>query len=174
MVRWNGLGINDTFNNISVISWRSVLLIEETGVPAENHPPAANRWQILSHNVVSSTPRQGDSNSEQLIVVNPTIDRDHDGPNTGMGQLFLAFKCMIGSWIFDFNISMDVKRHYSAKKKSSITTWESFSFILSRVQLNLPNVIPSHWLGPHMSFLLSVLTRTNIYFVFIFSIVHVL
>ena len=28
---------NATFNNISVISWRSVLLVEETGVPGENH-----------------------------------------------------------------------------------------------------------------------------------------
>jgi hypothetical protein len=27
----------DTFNNISVISWQSVLLVEETGVPGENH-----------------------------------------------------------------------------------------------------------------------------------------
>jgi hypothetical protein len=27
---------NATFNNISVISWRSVLLVEETGVPGEN------------------------------------------------------------------------------------------------------------------------------------------
>jgi hypothetical protein len=26
-----------TFNNISVISWRSVLLAKETGVPEENH-----------------------------------------------------------------------------------------------------------------------------------------
>jgi len=26
---------NTTFNNISVISWRSVLLMEETGVPLE-------------------------------------------------------------------------------------------------------------------------------------------
>jgi hypothetical protein len=26
-----------TFNNISVISWPSVLLVEETGVPSENH-----------------------------------------------------------------------------------------------------------------------------------------
>jgi hypothetical protein len=26
-----------TFNNISVISWQSVLLVEETGVPGENH-----------------------------------------------------------------------------------------------------------------------------------------
>jgi hypothetical protein len=29
---------NVTFNNISVISWWSVLLVEETGVPRENPP----------------------------------------------------------------------------------------------------------------------------------------
>jgi len=28
------------FNNISVILWRSVLLVVETGVPGENHQPA--------------------------------------------------------------------------------------------------------------------------------------
>jgi hypothetical protein len=28
---------NATFNNISVILWQSVLLVEETGVPEENH-----------------------------------------------------------------------------------------------------------------------------------------
>ena len=28
---------NTTFNNLSVILWRSVLLVEETGVPGENH-----------------------------------------------------------------------------------------------------------------------------------------
>jgi len=48
---------NATFNNISVISWRSALSVEETGVPGENHRPVANHWQTLSHNVVSSTPR---------------------------------------------------------------------------------------------------------------------
>jgi len=50
---------NATFNNISVILWWSVLLEKETGVPDENHLPAASHWQTLSHNVVSSTPRQG-------------------------------------------------------------------------------------------------------------------
>jgi hypothetical protein len=30
---------NATFNNISVTSWRSVLSVEETGVPGENHRP---------------------------------------------------------------------------------------------------------------------------------------
>jgi hypothetical protein len=43
---------NATFNNISVISWRSVLLVEETEVPGENHQPAASHRQTLSHNVV--------------------------------------------------------------------------------------------------------------------------
>jgi phage tail tube protein FII len=33
---------NATFNNISVISWRSVLLVEDTGVPKENHRPASS------------------------------------------------------------------------------------------------------------------------------------
>jgi hypothetical protein len=44
-----------TFNNISITSWRSVLLVEETGVSGENHKPAASHWQTLSHNVVSGT-----------------------------------------------------------------------------------------------------------------------
>ena len=34
--------INVTFNNIAVTSLRSVLLVEETGVPGENHRPAAS------------------------------------------------------------------------------------------------------------------------------------
>ena len=46
---------NVTFNNISVISWRSILLVEETGVPVENHQPAASHWQTLSYNVASNT-----------------------------------------------------------------------------------------------------------------------
>jgi hypothetical protein len=33
---------NATFNNISVILWRSVLLVEETGLPGVNHQPATS------------------------------------------------------------------------------------------------------------------------------------
>jgi len=43
---------NDTFNNISVIWWRSVLLVEETGGHGENPRPLASHRQTLSHNVV--------------------------------------------------------------------------------------------------------------------------
>ena len=69
---------NTTFNNLSVISWWSVLLVKETG---ENHRPVASHLQTLSHNVVSSTPRhERDSNSQLqwmigtdcIVVINPT------------------------------------------------------------------------------------------------------
>jgi len=56
---------NATLNNISVISWRSVLLVEETGVLGGNHRPGSSHWQTLSHIVVSSTPcHERDSNSQ--------------------------------------------------------------------------------------------------------------
>ena len=55
---------NATFNNISVISWRSVLLVEETRVPGENHRLAASYWQALSHNVVSSGIRTHNSSGD--------------------------------------------------------------------------------------------------------------
>jgi hypothetical protein len=52
---------NVTFNNISVITWRSVLLVEESGEPGENHRPVGSgvkhhnrefRIDELHHNVV--------------------------------------------------------------------------------------------------------------------------
>ena len=36
---------NTTFNNISVISWQSVLLVEETRVPVENNRPV--NWKLI-------------------------------------------------------------------------------------------------------------------------------
>jgi len=73
-----------TSNNISVISWWSVLLVKQTGVPGENHLPVSSHWQTLSHNVVSSTSHDEQGSNSQLywlyalnasVVVNPTIIR---------------------------------------------------------------------------------------------------
>jgi hypothetical protein len=46
MVGWFGwfMVLNATFNNISAISWRSALLVEETGVAGENTRPAASKY----------------------------------------------------------------------------------------------------------------------------------
>jgi len=63
---------NAILNNISVISWRSILLLEETGVPGENHRPVANHWQTLSHNIVSSSTRhERSSNSPRCPSPHP-------------------------------------------------------------------------------------------------------
>ena len=43
---------NTTFNNISVISWWSVLLVEKTRAPRENYQPVTSHWQTLLHNIV--------------------------------------------------------------------------------------------------------------------------
>jgi hypothetical protein len=48
---------NATFNNISVISWLSVLLVEETGVPGENHRPLL---QVTDKPWISILPGQAD------------------------------------------------------------------------------------------------------------------
>ena len=44
--------LNTTFNNILVILWWSVLLVEETGVPGENHGPVSSHWQILYNDIM--------------------------------------------------------------------------------------------------------------------------
>ena len=56
---------NATFNNISVISWQSVLLVEETGVP----------WEFL---VVIGTDCIGSCKS------NYQYDHDHDHPQVSI------------------------------------------------------------------------------------------
>ena len=43
---------NANFNNISAISWRSVLLVEETGVFGENHRPVTDKlYHIVLYRV---------------------------------------------------------------------------------------------------------------------------
>jgi hypothetical protein len=38
---------NATFNNISAISWQSVLLMEENGVPGENNRPTSDEYSRI-------------------------------------------------------------------------------------------------------------------------------
>ena len=67
---------NATFDNILAISWCLVLLLGETGVLGENHRPAANHRQTLSHKVVSSTPRHQSGFKLTTLVV---IGTDYTG-----------------------------------------------------------------------------------------------
>jgi len=114
---------NATFNNISGISWRSVLLVEETGVPGENHRPSASHWQTLSHNIVSSTPRLSRIRTHNVSDIGtdcigscksnyhrsrPRRPRERQRPNN-------SFKFSWESIILDFQRRMVRNRHIKNK-----------------------------------------------------------
>jgi hypothetical protein len=44
VVELSPIVFNATFSKISAISWRPVLVVEEAGVPGENHRPWACNW----------------------------------------------------------------------------------------------------------------------------------
>ena len=67
-----------TFNNISAISWWSVLFMKETGGPGENHQPVATHLQTLSHDVVSSAPRHAKSEIRARNIIGDRSANDHD------------------------------------------------------------------------------------------------
>jgi hypothetical protein len=49
MVWW---GLSPLSTIFQLFQWRSILLVEVTGVPGENHRPVTSNWQTCSHNVV--------------------------------------------------------------------------------------------------------------------------
>jgi len=124
--------LNATFNNISAISWQSVLLVEETGVSGKNNRSATSHWQNFSHNVVSSTPRhdqdwnhsiKGDRHWLHMYIV--TVTKDYFVcPYPDLHTFPVTVKCycyscpillsflysfmilfnLLWSWIFSWNI----------------------------------------------------------------------
>jgi hypothetical protein len=63
---------NYTFNNISPISWPSVLLVEETEVTGETTDLSQFTEKGLSHNVVSSTPPHEQEYEPTTLVLRGT------------------------------------------------------------------------------------------------------
>ena len=77
---------NATFNNISVISWRSVLLVEETGAPWENLPHVTDK---LYHIMLYTSPWVGFKPTASVVIGMDCIGscksnyhtiQSHDGP----------------------------------------------------------------------------------------------
>jgi hypothetical protein len=71
---------NATFNNISVISWRSLLLVEETGVPGEKHRP------VPSHFVGSNTGKVKPM-TIKLVFDDSPLSMHHEGATAVTGWL---------------------------------------------------------------------------------------
>ena len=112
---------NATFNNFSVILWQSVLLMEETRVPGENHRPVSSHWQTLSSNVVSSTCRH---ELTTLVV----IDTDCTG---SCKSIYYAIMTMTAPSVF----SDKLKNIYWREKETQgniicsyfLTTWHKIT-----------------------------------------------
>jgi hypothetical protein len=58
----------------------SVLLMEETGVPGENHWLVTSHWQTWSHNVESSTPHLSGNHGNQTTHEPNQVSSSHE-PN---------------------------------------------------------------------------------------------
>jgi hypothetical protein len=94
------MGCNTTFNNISVIKWWSVLLVEETGISVEKHWPATSHWQTLSHtyNVVSS---KTDRHNITEILLKVAL-KPHNSIPLYLNRVLLKPNCQI--WLFFFQV----------------------------------------------------------------------
>jgi len=59
---------NATFDNVSDILWQAVLLVDETGVPGENHRYVTSHWQTWLYNIVLTTCRHEQESISHLLV----------------------------------------------------------------------------------------------------------
>ena len=131
---------NTTFSNISVISWWSVLLVEETGVHGENYWSVASHWQTLSHNVVSSTPRHEQGFELTTLVVIRGTDCTGSCRLQNMHQNASGFNQI--SWIPSIALETRLDWRYWAEnvfRSLIINHWDySFHVIYCKCNGNAP------------------------------------
>ena len=90
---------NATFNNISAISWRSVLFVEETGVTEENHRPVAIFYLIRQK--VSQNLEEEQFAKEQEDIVNRRRTNNAMGNRTN-NNLQNTTKMNSGKFMIDY------------------------------------------------------------------------
>jgi hypothetical protein len=119
---WLGFKVfNATFNNVSVISWRSVLLVVESGIPRENHWPAASHWQTLSRNVVSSTPHNSRDKIRKQTKIRVKTFRESEKQvelelNGNLTNILLLFNLTERIWRFVSHFRFDIEIFQNTSK----------------------------------------------------------
>ena len=134
---------NATFNNISAISWQSVLLVEETGVSRENHSSAASHWQTLSHNIVSSTAHlsriwthnfSGDRHWLHRKVVNPNTIQS--GPWQPLIRKVICNVITDYSWKYDHVVTI-IRRVMWSLRVGRQAMWPLTTVVENKVMWSL-------------------------------------
>ena len=82
LVRVRIMVINAAFNNIAVISWRSVLLVEEPKECSKNQSSAARHWQTLSHSLYQDTSTWARFELTKLVVTGTDCIRSKSNHHT--------------------------------------------------------------------------------------------
>ena len=95
-----------TFNNISVISWRSVLLMEKTS----NTPQVTDK--TLSHNVASSTPHHEWDYNSQLLQWKTLIAQVVVYRTTIRSRARRSLNCVFNKEILDLSYSSEWTPEY--------------------------------------------------------------
>jgi hypothetical protein len=174
---------NDIFNNNSVILWRSVLLVEKTGVPGKDHRHVVCHWQTLSHNVVSSTPlHQHDSNQQlyhtiTVMATTPLLSFDTDR----VYKIYFVFVCLYKYyhwrssyyWV-DFTPYTSLNRPYfCACPKLGPAFSTSYALVLFCVQLrwelavrfvDIGGIVKHHCLNEDLDILVILFSSTTYLF----------
>jgi hypothetical protein len=114
---------NATFNNISVTSWPSVLLVEETGVSRENHRPVASHWQTWSHNVAWRC---------FIVVTLVMIDTDCTGSLIVVNSTFIRIR---PQW----HLNLGVRRPSVVRRPSSVVRPLTFHILIYSSETTGPN-----------------------------------
>jgi hypothetical protein len=107
---------NTTFNNISPISWRLVVLREKTGGPGENHRPVTDK---LYHLMLYTSPWSRFELTTSVVTCTGCIgsyksfDHGHDGHCTSFIYIISMYRT---SYINDNNVMLCIRYMYFCVK----------------------------------------------------------
>ena len=122
-----------TFHNISVISWRSVLLVEETGGPWENHQPVASHWQAY-HIMLYTSPWSRFELTASVVIgtdcIGSCIPYDH-----GQG----------GPWLYEWKLCTGIYLSIMDFLRGQYVIYGPFRIILTEDEVWYMDLLGLYW-----------------------------